>query len=420
MKQRTICKGLTVAVIIFFVSVGITSSIAIENLGNYYNQSSFSKILYVGGVGPDNYTTIQDAINNASDGFTIYVYSGTYDENIVIDRSIILMGENRDETVINGDGNSETVNIDVVIAVDDNDSVIIKGFTIKNDGSQIGIITSTDGHTFMDNIITMNSQGIYLNDSDYNLVNNNLFYNNSMLGIFIDGKINNISNNKFYNSKKGIYNKGYRENVIINNEIYNNSEQGIYITWSGKNYILNNYIHDNGEGISFYPRNAGDIIKNNIIVFNKCGIYFHGNITRYSQYITISHNCINDNIEFGIKFENSYYNKIENNEIKRNGIGIYFALTSSNTIKCNEISDSINSELVFLLSFFDIVTNNNIEKVQQSSHILAEIHFGFVLAMSNWWGSPRYPLRFYVPDLGWLLVTPWETKPLDLEVGPEP
>ena len=40
------------------------------------------KTLYVGGSGPGNYTKIQDAINNAIDGDTIYVYSGTYNGNI--------------------------------------------------------------------------------------------------------------------------------------------------------------------------------------------------------------------------------------------------------------------------------------------------------------------------------------------------
>ena len=53
-----------------------------------------STTLYVGGDGPGNYSNIQDAIDDASDGYIIYVYSGTYNENVFIDKQINLVGEN--------------------------------------------------------------------------------------------------------------------------------------------------------------------------------------------------------------------------------------------------------------------------------------------------------------------------------------
>lgn len=58
------------------------------------------KTLYVGGNGSNNYTTIQDAIDNASYGDTIFVYNGTYYENVVIHKSIKLMGENKSTMII--------------------------------------------------------------------------------------------------------------------------------------------------------------------------------------------------------------------------------------------------------------------------------------------------------------------------------
>jgi|GEM_PF-838341 len=81
--------------------------------------------LYVGGSGPGNYSNIQDAIDDASDGYAVYVYSGTYYENIVIDKSINLTGENVKTTIIYGNG------IGDVIKVTD-DKVNISGFTIRN------------------------------------------------------------------------------------------------------------------------------------------------------------------------------------------------------------------------------------------------------------------------------------------------
>ena len=59
-------------------------------------------ILYVGGTGPGNYTKIQDAIDNASDGDTVYVFGGVYNEKLWIRNQINLIGENTDTTIIDG------------------------------------------------------------------------------------------------------------------------------------------------------------------------------------------------------------------------------------------------------------------------------------------------------------------------------
>ena len=66
--------------------------------------------IYVGS-GPGNHTTsIQDAIDNfANDGDTVFVYIGTYYENVIVNKTINLTGENRDKTVINGQGIYDTV-----------------------------------------------------------------------------------------------------------------------------------------------------------------------------------------------------------------------------------------------------------------------------------------------------------------------
>jgi hypothetical protein len=65
-------------------------------------QASKGKTLYVGGSGPGNYTKIQDAIDDASDGDTVFVYddSSPYYKNMVIDKKINLTGEHRETTVI--------------------------------------------------------------------------------------------------------------------------------------------------------------------------------------------------------------------------------------------------------------------------------------------------------------------------------
>jgi len=77
---------------------------------------------------PDDYPTIQEAINAANPGDTIFVRAGTYYENVVVNKSVLLVGENKELTLIDGDGIGNVVS---VIA----SNVIIHNFTIQNSGN---------------------------------------------------------------------------------------------------------------------------------------------------------------------------------------------------------------------------------------------------------------------------------------------
>ncbi|MDH7516914.1 MAG: NosD domain-containing protein [Candidatus Thermoplasmatota archaeon] len=96
-----------------------------------------------GGSGPDNYTRIQDAIDNASDGDTVFVYddSSPYSGWIFVNKSITVQGENTNTTIIQGPSGNFTG------FIIDSDFVKISGFTIQNGGAGIKI------EDFSDNII---------------------------------------------------------------------------------------------------------------------------------------------------------------------------------------------------------------------------------------------------------------------------
>lgn len=74
-------------------------------------------------VVPEDYSTIQEAINAASLGDTIFVSSRTYNENVVVNKSVSLIGEDMDDTIIDG-GKSGSV---LCIIVND---VAVSNFTI--------------------------------------------------------------------------------------------------------------------------------------------------------------------------------------------------------------------------------------------------------------------------------------------------
>ncbi|HVQ01227.1 MAG TPA: NosD domain-containing protein [Candidatus Thermoplasmatota archaeon] len=345
--------------------------------------------LYVGGGGAGNYSTIQAALDASTNGDTIFVYDGTYPENIIIGTSITLLGENKNTTIISGNGLAATANITAK-------SVTMKGFTIRNDGSQNGIYTSTSSHQIMDNIFTMTSHGIYLFYSSENSITDCLFHGNT---------------------HSGIYMKVGTNNTISHNEFYNNTAEGMYLTGCGSTHVERNNIHENGIGIHGLEV-TGISITNNTIQSNSWGIRFDGMFTVHSNFNTISFNAIDDNTEGGIHIEHSQFNLIQFNEIKGNGKGIDFLYTGLNSIRSNVITSSHVVEIMLTFDLGDVITNNNINNSQQSL-VLLQINFGVSDATHNWWGSTEWPLRRVRPIMGWAIILPWMKNPFTITVGPQ-
>ena len=214
---------------------------------------------------PDDYSKIQDAINAANDYDTIFVRNGTYYENLKVDKPIILIGENKDTTVIDGS------KIDMVVDIGYNANyVILTGFMIKNGTSTQpyvsgGIVISTSFCTIYGNVITDNINGIILRGDD-NIISENIITNNAAC-IYIRSSFgNNISRNYISsNGYTGIELYDCQNNTISGNIITNNY-YGIWAyIFAHKNTIIGNTITNNGEGIIFKDQSSqNSIICNNI------------------------------------------------------------------------------------------------------------------------------------------------------------
>jgi len=239
---------LTIGVILLFIGMSISSSTGFNFIEQSNTAISNGKTLYVGGSGPNNYTKIQDAIDNASDGDTVFVYNRTYYENLMLDKSIALTGENQNTTIIDGSNNKNSSVIKI-----DADWVNISGFTIKY-GYLAGIEFEVyaNHNTILSNKICYNREdGIRLYASDYTTIASNTIVNNN------DDGINLMST--------------YR-NTITGNIIHSNNDGGIDFYFSHYNNIAGNNISTNDYGI-FIEGSCNNNVTSNAISCNDYGVY---------------------------------------------------------------------------------------------------------------------------------------------------
>ena len=280
MSNRLFRKGLVAWIIVLFIGMSIIPISGNISLINP-KKTTEGKTLYVGGDGPGNYSSIQEAINDASDGDTVFVYndSSPYYENVIIDKSISLIGENRETTIIDGSGVGNTVTLLTKY-------INLSGFKIVNGGDvefeDAGIDMTTistkfcnimeniicnnnfygirlfhaHNNTIKDNIIMDNVCGIHITPkADFNTFENNTIINDGIC--FWDANNNVISNNQIIHGSIRLLVSDY--NTISNNSIY----YGITVSTSDGNVIDNNII-ENGS-ISFY-NTQNNIISNNQIL----------------------------------------------------------------------------------------------------------------------------------------------------------
>lgn len=327
-------------------------------------ESTYMYVNYEGAVRvPQDFLTIEEAVNTTNKmmhcgDVVIRVASGTYnEESLVIDNlltSLTLFGENRVNTIINGSAGS------VGISVESN-SVTIAGFTIQN--FEKAIILEGILATVKDNVITNNSDGVYLDMFSLdNSVTDNTMLNNTNHGIYGYCSNNNtINNNSLYSNHHGIWLEGSASvynprpgprsasdadlgsssvkfylsgNTISNNTLSNCSMYGIYL-WHARetNFIINNTI-SNSDWSNIFLDDA--------------------------RYTMVCNNTILHAQDEGIDLVQSHYNIIGDNYVSNNAIGIFLVFDAKyNFIVRNTIYK--NNEVAIKTSLYcgsnDIVGN---------------------------------------------------------------
>jgi parallel beta-helix repeat protein len=302
MRRSIWRKGLAISVILLVFTISALSTNAVVEESSISN--SVRDILYVGGSGPGNYTKIQDAIDNASYGDTVFVYSGTYYEQVDVYKSINLIGEDKNITIIDGTNNSYVMHIQA-------DWVNVSGFTIQVSVSNFGIMAFGCNRVIISDNIVKNctNGGIKIYESENVTVKDNIVSNISTSGIvtWVSCNVTILRNTVFSCELVGVYMSGSDYINFMDNNISNNFNNGIELN-TGADYvtIINNTICNNAaRGILFINWNKNCTISHNIINSNNySGISIYG--SKIENH-TIKENTISSNKEYGIKISNNNY-----------------------------------------------------------------------------------------------------------------
>jgi len=313
------CQKLRKAKTVFLIM--ITSVI----IFGFPHASAATKIWVVGDDGAGSILSIQEAVNNASQGDVVYVLNGTYYEHVILNKSVSLIGENWAKTVIDGSGYG------VVIQVSVNDTKI-SGFTIQNGMSDISLI-SCCRNNISSNAIKMSGQGVYIENSRQNILCGNNLTNNNRPVILQRSDDNIICANLLKNNySPGISLYGCSNNTIRENLVRDNPAYGVYLENCENNTIDENEIAYVCEGIHLNRSHNNTIMGNNVTKTGPYAIYLE-----YSDHNSIKGNTLEDN-EITLQLSLSCYNIVDENKIMNNKWGLLLWFSSNNNVKNNNMT----------------------------------------------------------------------------------
>lgn len=318
------------------------------------------------GSAENPYERIQYAIDLAESGDTIYVFGGTYNESLVINKNITLIGsvDNGDTIVNKNIRHKYTVEISA-------DYVTLESFTITNtyDNNQVALLYLKSNNIVIqgNNITQSKTWGIYFESSNDNTIggnrindtkgaylynsNNNVFSNNNFSDCtdtaislaFSSGNCI-LYNNTFINCKYALYSQSSSNNNVSKNEIVSTTLDGIKIMSGSNNIFENNYVNYSGNN-GFDIGSSDSKIIGNKFDNNQIGILLSGSNCQ------ISNNYINNSKIGGIHTTSTinniiYLNHFLNNEVynaRETGNNQWFSGTEGNYWDdYNEIDEDLN------------------------------------------------------------------------------
>ncbi len=369
-------------------------------------------------VVPDDYAAIQEAVDAASEGDTVFVKSGEYNESVSIDVAISLVGEDSTTTKIIGD-----MRLSGTVVLISHHNVNVTGFTIQPSSyhwttrgvhllhvsycnvygnvilnneegiwvyecSTVNITANTvsgkgpgillhcsPANYICENLVTNNNLGVRFIDSPNNTLSNNIISNNKHAGLVVDSDGNSILDNIIeHNGAAGIQLLGVN-NVLKDNKLNNSTlnfdldpklRVDFYNSEFANDVDSSNTIE--GKPIIYWvdkqdqkvPENAAVVVLVNCENITVENLNMSKNPVQIILVSTVNSKVTNNSVEapdYQIFVHNSSGHTIANNSVFKGGIGIFLQSSSQNELINNSITDA-TSGITLEFSNENIVDGN--------------------------------------------------------------
>ena len=343
--------------------------------------------------GPADFNTIQEAVDNASSGDTVFVKAGTYYEHVAINKPVSLVGEDVSATII--DGNKTGHVVDVVSG-----DVNVTGFTIQNSGSihvpeldagiclngtanctismnrlvgngfaGISLLESDQNTIAYNNLSSAGWGGVHLMNSSRNTISaNNIADKYGGVNGHVSSSYNNITENVIFNCTYGMFYHASTYNNICGNNISNIAVEGIWLQDQvSYNLVAENSLINNTVAIRLEGPNYSNTLSRNVITGAEYGIRIQNSAryTRITDNIIMNNRAGNDSWSAGIRLDSGLDSQIHSNTIVGNNYGVLLYTSSprvsiyNNTIADNEFGLRVASGGSNYANVSDNIVMNN-------------------------------------------------------------
>jgi parallel beta-helix repeat protein len=295
-----------------------------------------------------NFATISEAIKRVAPGTRILVRAGLYQESLVIDKPLEIVGDGESGEIVIQAMSGYVIRFQTTMGR-------IVNLTLRQIGGDqlycvkieqgrldledcditsgslacVGIHGSADPRLRRNRIHDSQSgSGVYVYENAQGTLEDNEIFSNRLSGVTIQNRGNpTLRRNRIRNNQEnGALVEGGL-GTFEENDIFGNSFTGVQIRASGNPTVRLNRIHDNKQsGVYIYNDGLG-IIEENYILDNG----FHGVEIKKSGNPTVRNNRINNNTWYAVRVYEGGCGTFENNDLTDNVKGAWLIAADSET-----------------------------------------------------------------------------------------
>ena len=303
-----------------------------------------------------HYTTITDAINAANPGDRVVVLPGTYEESIVIDKPLEIIGMGRREEIVVQASNQHTVSFKTTLGRVVNltlrqiggssdwfavhiaqGRLELKECDISSESSScVAIQGGADPRVVNNRIHDGRASGVYVFADGRGTLEENEIFGNSLAGVSIrNGADPTVRKNSIHDcGREGIILQENAAGTIEDNRIYRNNFSGVEIRENSTALLRHNHVYDGKAGGVYVHKNANARLEDNHIFGNELA----GVAIKTGANPTLHRNFIHDGKQSGVFVNDDGQGMIEDNDIFGNAYsGVEIKNGGKPTIRGNRI-----------------------------------------------------------------------------------